>query len=143
MLDNFFLRYGHYNPNSVDAKAVKDEQKLKTEIAKYMSKSDDQRKIITGRLWGCSHSLSRAASLVLELPNTSTIAAFWQRINSKVEFYDVEIENRKTGDKWLVGWKYLPRPRDWLGDLLGPIKQAYEECLLMLRAGDKIIDYTI
>lgn len=46
------------NPNSIDVHAIKKIKKLTGYFKKYMTKSKDPSQV-DGRLWGCSHSLSK------------------------------------------------------------------------------------
>ncbi len=87
-LDNFYQNYHHYNPNSTDIHSIKRIRNLGAYLSKYMSKeqADDvkpdlveteiykngiynvetRRRLIIGRIWGCSYFLSNLKGLILE-----------------------------------------------------------------------------
>jgi len=46
------------DPNSTDVHSVKNEKETAKYMAKYMTKNDDSRRKVEGRIWGCSESLS-------------------------------------------------------------------------------------
>lgn len=57
---------GWSDPNSTDVKAVYKVNDVAAYLAKYMSKNEDDRRKIKGRLWGCSYSLSYSNRLSIE-----------------------------------------------------------------------------
>lgn len=65
-LDEFFVRHGHYVPNSTDIHSIRKVRSTREYLLKYCTK-DDQHGIITGQLWGCSESLSHLRGGVDEI----------------------------------------------------------------------------
>lgn len=50
-------------PNSTDVHSVKNIKDLPAYLAKYMAKSDESRRAMQGRIWGCSERLSKVGRL--------------------------------------------------------------------------------
>ena len=66
---------GWTRPNSTDVHAVKDIKNLSAYLASYMSKKEEGKRPVTGRLWGCSYALSSSNVCVIEID---------QSINTKI-----------------------------------------------------------
>jgi len=56
-LDRFFMRHGHYVPNSTDIHSIRKVKSTREYLLKYCTKPDPHGEI-DGQLWGCSESLS-------------------------------------------------------------------------------------
>ena len=67
LLKKHFQKYGNYNPNSTDVRAVKKAKNITAYIAKYMSKDNKKNENFTGRVWSCSYKISRALKLSILL----------------------------------------------------------------------------
>jgi hypothetical protein len=59
IIDEFEKRYHHRDPNSIDVHSVRKIKNLKKYFSKYLSKSDERRRSVDGRVWGCNYQLSR------------------------------------------------------------------------------------
>jgi hypothetical protein len=57
LIESFFQRNGHRDPNSTDVHAVKAIRNLAAYMVKYMSKKEEEGQIVQGRLWDCSKNL--------------------------------------------------------------------------------------
>lgn len=67
-------------PNSTDIHAVKNVKDLAAYLASYMSKKEEGKRPLEGRLWGCSYALSNSNKCTIEItPDINT------RIFSKFE----------------------------------------------------------
>jgi hypothetical protein len=138
LLDEYYKRQGHYNPNSTDVHAQK---KLIKDMAAYLckefQKNDTQGKLIEGRLWGCSYSLSRACNQKLTL--------FVEHDEDRTTFQQLTrvIKNQKEilskpdcfGKTLSLGMCYFPQPKDWLNAKLGKIRQLFINTVNTIRKG--------
>lgn len=60
-VDRFYLKHGHYNPNSTDVHAPYKVKNVAGYLAKYLSKIEDCIEV-EGRYYSCSHKLSQYKS---------------------------------------------------------------------------------
>ncbi len=60
-VDQFYLKHGHYNPNSTDVHAPYKVKNVAGYLAKYLSKIEDCIEV-EGRYYSCSHKLSQYKS---------------------------------------------------------------------------------
>lgn len=59
LLDNFFAEHGHRDANTTDIHAVYNEENMAEYVAAELAKKLEGRRPISGRLWACSHELSK------------------------------------------------------------------------------------
>lgn len=57
LLEDYFSRYGHYDPNSTDVHEVYRKKDLTSYLVKYIAKADSKKDKTTGKLWDCSENL--------------------------------------------------------------------------------------
>lgn len=62
-LDSFFSEFNHKNPNSTDVHATKGVKFLANYLVKYMAKSQTDRRLVVGSLWGCSDNLKMTCEI--------------------------------------------------------------------------------
>lgn len=65
----FFEIHGNNNPPSTHIKAVNKVKNLASYICTYMSKKEEDRRIVSGRVWGCSEQLQYSRRLKLDCPS--------------------------------------------------------------------------
>lgn len=68
LLDDFKKQHGHRDAPTTEIKAVIKVDNLAGYLIKYLSKTDKDRRVVSGRSWGCSQRLAWANRLVLEAP---------------------------------------------------------------------------
>lgn len=90
LLDDYFIKHGHYDANSTDVHSIKRIRNLGAYISKYMTKNDvasddvvivnndsdflsksiysiiSHKRIILGRVWSCCYFLSELKGLVID-----------------------------------------------------------------------------
>lgn len=57
LLDSFYRKFGHYDPNSTDVHEVYKKNDLTSYLIKYIAKAESQKANTTGKLWDCSQNL--------------------------------------------------------------------------------------
>ena len=62
-LKRYNLLNGHVDPNSTDIHSLKSLNNIVGYLIKYYTKENEGRREINGRLWGCSHALTKARHL--------------------------------------------------------------------------------
>lgn len=60
LLEEFYSKKGHYNPNSIDIHSVKNVQNLEAYLIKYLSKNESDKGATQGKIWDCSLNLKQA-----------------------------------------------------------------------------------
>ena len=138
LLDKFTNKHGHSNPNSTDVHSVRKVDNLASYLVKYFTKSENDRRSINGRQWGCSYSLSRA--------NTCSIAFQPERaalLAKKVAFDNlayasIETEPNQFNQRRLVGEIFYVDRGQWGKDITGELAQIYFEHLAQIRSGNDL-----
>jgi len=138
LLDEYKRTHGHSDANSTDVHAQK---KLMRNMAAYLckefQKNDPDGRLIEGRLWGCSYSLSRACNQKLSLvigddKDRNTMSWLDRVIKNQLE---IETKPDIFGKTIVLGKCYFPQPKDWLNDKLGAIRQTFLDTVQYLRGG--------
>lgn len=57
LLESFYSKHGHYDPNSTDVHEVYKKSDLTSYLIKYIAKADSKKEKTTGKLWDCSENL--------------------------------------------------------------------------------------
>jgi hypothetical protein len=57
LLENYYKKHGHYNPNSIDVHSVKKIKNLAGYFVKYLCKKDSENRKTEGKIWDCSRNL--------------------------------------------------------------------------------------
>ena len=60
LMEDFKLKYGHANPNSIDLHSVRNVTNLEAYLIKYIAKKDKNGYSFKGKVWGCSENLQGA-----------------------------------------------------------------------------------
>ena len=60
MLDDYYNRFGHCDPNSTDVHSVYKVDDLTSYLIKYIAKAESEKEATTGKVWDCSHDLKGA-----------------------------------------------------------------------------------
>jgi hypothetical protein len=58
LLDNFFEKFGHYDPNSTDIHEVRNVKKMDSYLVKELAKSVQNIEATEGKIWDCSDNLA-------------------------------------------------------------------------------------
>lgn len=69
MLEGFKQTYGHNNPNSTDVHKVYKVKNLENYLIKYVTKKDEQGRVLNSKVWDCSRNLKQAKYFVIEGSN--------------------------------------------------------------------------
>lgn len=133
LIDKFEKKHGHRDPNSTDVHSVSAKTRIGSYICKEMSKQDENRRRIKGRLWACSYSLSSDSKCFAD--PWADVSHTWidPLSTSDIKMIPIESEPNKFGqrDKW--GEVYLLDDSEW-SDLKGsPIYNLYAEHLYAIR----------
>jgi len=94
-VNEFYKRNSHRDPNSTDVHSVIHVRDLGNYLAKYLSESDDERRVPTIKLWDCSAALKQFK--MPPLPMDDTIASELKSVKGRV----LKIEIRDNVCVWL------------------------------------------
>lgn len=67
MLEDFFVRYGHRNPNSTDIHSVHKVKNLEAYLVKYITKEYQNESALNCKIWDCSRNLKANDYFKIEL----------------------------------------------------------------------------
>lgn len=142
-MHEFTAKHGHSNPNSTDVHATKSVRDLAAYLAKYMAKSDQATQALQGRIWGCNYELSRASKCSVNASPHEAAAAHAPLMRSCIAYKPIEIIPPR--DEWYefypnnpkyaprkIGEIYFPTARDWIHNIWGPVKEAFENTRIMI-----------
>jgi len=121
------------NPNSTDVKAVHKISDIAAYLIKYMSKSEEGRRLVSGRLWGCSYNLSAANSLTVEIAPNSSIDYTSCLMSKDIDYKPIEVIDKLSGQPRKVGELFLYNLKDWGTKLTGNILAVFQEHLFRIK----------
>jgi len=121
------------NPNSTDVKAVHKVKDISAYMAKYMSKNDDERRKINGRLWGCSYNISAANKLSVELPVDEDNNILNPLVMGDVKYKQVTTKDKLSGNLIPICDLYFYKLSDWGKKITGRLCEIYKETLFNIR----------
>lgn len=116
---------GWKDPNSTDVHSVFKVKDLAAYLAKYMSKKEEDRRQVSGRLWSCSYNLSENNKLVLEMHGNSDNDLVRDFMNPEVVWKPIQCESKTTGKIFNVGEIFFYKMSDWGRILSGRLLEAY------------------
>lgn len=115
------------DPNTTDVHSVHKVKDIASYLAKYMGKSDDDRRPIKGRLWGCSTNLSETNKLTLELADSSDFDVLEHLHQAGVKYKPIESKPNAFGETYQIGSLFLYKLSDWGKKIKGLLLQRYNE----------------
>jgi len=127
------LKSGWSNPNSTDVHAVHKVRDIGAYMAKYMSKNEDDRRLLKGRLWSCSYSISQANTLSVHIPFEGDLSALDCYLNPDIEHYELQPSNDPKFSNSKIGDLYFHKLEDWGTKITGFIYETYRKTLFNIR----------
>lgn len=132
---------GWTNPNTTDVHAVHKVSDIAAYLAKYMSKKEEDRREIKGRLWGASHSLSEKNKLMIELCGSSDNDILAPMFSPEVEYKTITSESKLTGNTFRCGEIFFYKTSYWGSVFRGRLLAEFNKHRFQIRNG--IIDNTL
>jgi hypothetical protein len=121
------------NPNSTDVKAVHKVKDIAAYLAKYLSKNEEDRRKITGRIWGCSYNISNANKLSVEITPGKNESFLRELFQKEIDWKPIEIKDKLTGAMRKIGELYLYELADWGKKIKGELLQLFNEHLFFIK----------
>lgn len=115
------------DPNSTDVHSVWNVKDLAAYLAKYMGKKEEDRRPITGRLWGCSYNLSQENKLVIELCGTDVNKYLEPLFNKSIKWKPIELISKLTNKAFTIGEIFFYGLNDWGTTIRGALLDKYNE----------------
>ena len=115
------------DPNTTDVHAVWSVEDLAAYLAKYMSKSEEDRRPISGRLWGCSYNLSDSNKLTIELQGTTDDDYRHQLWQQQIAYKPIEGVDKLTGRPFMIGEIYFFKISHWGSVIKGRLLEKFNE----------------
>ena len=115
------------DPNSTDVHSVHKVKDIASYLAKYMGKSDDDRRPVKGRLWGCSTNLSETNKLTMELADTKDFQVLQDLHNSGIKYKPIMSKPNAMGETYEIGSLFLYKLSDWGKNIKGKILELFNE----------------
>ena len=135
LLEGFYLKYGHYDPPTTRVEIPRNIRNVGGYLASELAKNVNDRQSQGGRLWGCNYELSRAKELEVHLAPAEASEYLSPAMRGAMPHKYIESEPDANGRRHTWAVLLMPRPRDWIANWLGPIKQAFVDTLFYLRTG--------
>jgi len=132
-LIDFYKKFGHSNPNSTDVHSVRKIKNIAAYICKYMGKSDTQLKKIKGRIWGCNYELSRALDCKVFVDRDHCSMHLKSLMQPKIKYDKIYTIDKFTEQRTERGDIFFPTARNWIEDILGPVKESFTEKINSIR----------
>lgn len=118
---------GWTSPNSTDVHAVSRVKDVAAYLASYMSKKEEGRRIIKGRVWSCSTNLSEKNKLCIELLGNEGQDYMHSLMRSDIKWKPIECIDKVTGVVRTVGEIFFYHISDWGKKITGPLLDAFNE----------------
>jgi hypothetical protein len=115
------------DPNTTDVHSVHKVKDIASYLAKYMGKSDDDRRAVKGRLWGCSTNLSETNKLTMELADTRDFKVLEDLHNSGIKYKPIMSKPNAFGETFEIGSLFLYKLSDWGKNIKGKLLDLFNE----------------
>lgn len=126
---------GWTDPNSTDVHAVYKVKDIGAYLAKYMSKKEEDRRGIEGRIWSCSYNISEANKLSVSIPFDMGDSALEPFMNGDFKWIEVFSKDKDGLPGLKIGELFFFKLQDILTKITGPIGQVYRDTLFKIRNG--------
>ena len=133
LIDDFFAKFGHRDPNSTDIHSVKKIRNLGAYMAKYMTKQAGDLQNIKGRIWGCNQEVSRANKCRMFVDRDSCLEKIRPLMQSNIEYKALGEIDKYTGQFKSYGEMFYLKYTDWQHNIKGSIKESFQDTIMMLR----------
>lgn len=132
-LADFSIKFGHADPNSTDVHSIRNIRNLGAYLAKYMSKSMGPDSGFKGRIWSCNYELSRANKTKMFVDRDAAHIELKPLMNSAIPWKPIGTIDKYTNEFRQFGETFYLQYTDWLHQITGPIKEAFNTAILELK----------
>jgi len=114
------------NPNTTDVHSVFKVKDIAAYLAKYMSKTDEERRQIKGRLWSCSNLLASTNRLIIECVGHHDADLIRTLSHQLVKFKPIQTFSEVTRQLTTIGEIFFYKLSDWGTILKGRLLEFYD-----------------
>jgi len=132
-LADFYLKFGHSDPNSTDVHSIRSIKNLGAYLAKYMSKQSEDLKKMKGRIWGCSYELSRANNTRVFINRDDCQTELRPLFGRNIEFKPIGAIDKWTNQFKQFGEVFFLKYTDWMQHIRGEIRSAFDDAVLQIK----------
>jgi hypothetical protein len=115
------------DPNSTDVHAVHKVKDIAAYLAKYMSKNEDDRRSIKGRLWGCSYNLSETNKLIVEIQGSQDNEVISELFKPEIAYKELTAISSLTKLPFRVGEIFFYKISDWGTVIRGKLLEIFDK----------------
>lgn len=115
------------NPNTTDVHAVHKVRDVAAYLASYMTKKEEDKREIKGRLWGCSQNLSESNKLTIEIAGSEQMYILNDLFSPEIKYKPIEIQGALSSEKFKIGEIFFYKMQDWGTKLKGFLLERYNE----------------
>lgn len=90
MLNEFYEKYNHYDPNSTDIHQVHKLQDIQSYLIKYLTKGTQNQTVTTGKIWDCSENLKGKKHISFEMNKHNMIQVLKHADTGKLQVKELE-----------------------------------------------------
>lgn len=121
------------SPNSTDVHAVHKIDNIAGYLSKYMCKKEEGRRLIKGRVWGCSYNLSEKNKLVLEMVGNEDTDLFDELCKQQISYKQITQISALTNKAFVVGEIFFYKMHHWGSVIKGRLLEKYNEHRFAIR----------
>jgi hypothetical protein len=108
MIDAFYAKHGHRDPNSTDVHAVWNVEDVEAYVTKYMSKDASGKDKVEGKLWDCSENLKTGKTFEIELSDSAVDAWLSAKADKDCRYihedrFELILMKEKTFERHVIG----------------------------------------
>lgn len=126
VLASYEAAHGHSNANSTDIHSVRNIENIAGYLCKYLTKSDDARRKVNGRLWGCNYELSHKNGLVVYVDPYEAQQVSRDLFKKEIDFKELVGKPDLLGQCQKFGELFFVRPGQWGKVLQGELARQYD-----------------
>lgn len=121
------------NPNSTDVHSAKGVRNLSAYLASYMSKKEDGKRPINGKIWGTSQNLSEKNKCIIEAleGEDQEIDKSLREISTKTKLIMSEPDN--AGNSFYICTLYFYNPWKVISKSISQVKDKMKDFILSIR----------
>lgn len=133
LTDEFYQAHHHRQPPSTEVKAVIKVNNIAGYLLKYLSKSQGDRRIVSGRSWGCNYELSYDNRPKVDCPLAVSSNYDNQLFSKGMNFLNIYFPVDSMGVSRVLGELFLMGENVWKSLTRGGIRKEYEDHLFSIR----------
>jgi hypothetical protein len=114
-------------PNSTDVHAVHRVRDVAAYLAAYMSKKEEGKRELKGRLWGCSQNLSDTNKLSMEIVGYDELKFLHSFYQPGIKYKPIQIEDSLSSKMITIGEIFFYNIADWGTIIQGKVLEEFNK----------------